>query len=122
MKIYLYLESDETEEVAEPIISAIGEWLKEGHSSAQLVNANIDKGADGTRSDWDIGLSIETNKKATFAKPLNFLYELAKTLKQEFVVGIHDETNGRYENVCYFGYEEGKPDLHEMASYLGLPK
>jgi len=120
MKIYLHLESDEIEEVADEVILAISEWLKEGKSSAQLVNANVENGAEGGRTGWDIGLTIETNKKAILAKPLNFLYELAQAEKQEFVVGIYDESNSSYENVCYFGYEEGKPDLHEVASYLGL--
>lgn len=122
MNIYLHLESDEIEEVAAPIIAEICEWLKGGHSAAQLVNARIEEGAEGTRSEWDIGLTIETNKKMIFAKPLSFLYELAKTHKQEFVVGIYDAAGSTYENICYFGYEEGKPDPHEVASYLGLPK
>jgi hypothetical protein len=125
MKIYLHLESDELDEneaCAETIIAAISEWLKEGKSSAQLVNANVEEGAEGGRTDWDIGLTIETSKKPILAKPLNFLYELAKKEQQEFVVGIYDEANSSYENVCYFGYEEGKPDLHEVASYLGISR
>ncbi|MCF6281368.1 MAG: hypothetical protein L3J28_04010 [Candidatus Polarisedimenticolaceae bacterium] len=122
MKIYLHLESDEIDEVAEAIITAISDWLKEGKSGAQLVNSNVDEGAEGGRSGWDIGLTIETSKKSILAKPLNFLYELAKKERQEFVVGIYDEAKASYENVCYFGYEEGKPDPYEVASYLGLPK
>ncbi len=125
MKIYLHLEVDEfdeDEQRAETLIAAISEWLKEGKSSAQLVNANAEEGAEGGRTDWDIGLAIETNKKMILAKPLNFLYEWAKKEQQEFVVGIYDEAGSSYENVCYFGYEEGKPDLHEVASYLGISR
>ncbi len=120
MKIYLHLEADEIEEAADATISAISKWLKEGKSSAQLVNTNVESGAERGRTNWDIGLTIETSKKAILAKPLNFLYELAKAEQQEFVVGIYDESHSSYENVCYFGYEEGKPDLHEVASYLGM--
>ncbi len=125
MKIYLHLEVDEfdeDEQRAETLITAISEWLKEGKSSAQLVNANVKGGAERGRTDWDIGLTIETRKKTILAKPLNFLYEWAKEEQQEFVVGIYDEANSSYENVCYFGYEEGKPDLHEVASYLGISR
>ncbi len=120
MKIYLHLEADEIEEVADATISAISKWLKEGKSSAQLVNTNVENGTERGRTNWDIGLTIETSKKTILAKPLNFLYELAKTEQQEFVVGIYDERHSSYENICYFGYEEGKPDLHEVASYLGM--
>ncbi len=125
MKIYLHLEADEldeNEDRAEILITAISEWLKEGKSAAQLVNANVEEGAERGRTDWDIGLIIETRKKTILAKPLNFLYELAQKEQQEFVVGIYDETHSSYENVCYFGYEEGRPDLHEVASYLGISR
>lgn len=122
MKIYLYLDSDDVDEisvVAELLVTDVNVWLKESQSIAVLVNAQDEP---GTRSDWDLGLTIDTNKKAVLAKPLSFLYGLAKTYKQEFVVGIHDEGNASYENICYFGHEEGKPDVAEVACYLGLSK
>jgi len=122
MKIFLLLDSHDTDEVAEPMSAAITEWLETSQSSSAFVNAQTNTGATGTRSDWDFGLTIDTNKKATLAKPLNFLYDQAKEHKQEFVVGLYDEDTASYEDICYFGYEEGKPDMFEIACYLGLPK
>ncbi len=121
MKIFLFLDSHDTDEVSEPMAAAITHWLEKSQSSAVLINAQASQGAEGTRSDWDFGMIIDTNKKATLAKPLNFLYDQAREHRQEFVVGLIDEATGRYEDICYFGYEEGKPDMFEFASYLGLP-
>ena len=51
--------------------------------------------------------------------PLSFLHGVAKDHKVDFVVGFFEE-NGDSEDVCYFGHEEGKPDIVEIANYLGL--
>jgi len=119
MKIYLYLDNDDAgavRDLAESMVAAMATWLIASRSSAALVDCH-----EGGRSGRDIGLTIDTNRRSTLAKPLDFLYELATAHQQEFVIGIVDE-QAVYEDICYFGFEEGKPDIHEVASYLGLPK
>ena len=52
--------------------------------------------------------------------PLKKLYAIATKQKIEFVVGIVDDKTGESEEVCYFGKQEGMPDVFEIANYLGL--
>jgi len=67
---------------------------------------------------WELGITLRLKSKAELKEPLNFLYGLAKQTKCEFVVGIHHAADK--EDICYFGHEEGRPDMHEVAMYLGL--
>lgn len=128
MKIYLYIDNEDLDEIAEPIEQAITEWLASGEVNAKwvrLVNLAPDSEEEPEQqrvNDWDLGLVMETNKKIYLKEPLNFLNGLAKEHEQEFVVGHFDDETGEPENVCYFGFEEGRPDLHEIGSYLGLEK
>mgnify|MGYP000094285535 CR=1 FL=1 len=114
MHIYLLIDGSDYSECREEIVAAIELWLTESRSSAVLIN-NLDDSEDL------LGLSIDTNRKLTFKKPLEFLDSLAQQHQQEFVVGLFDDQQQR-EDICYFGFEEGKPDLLEIASYLGLEK
>jgi len=113
MHIYFYLAGDDLEQSAEPIAEAIAQWLEGNETTAQLVNQQDDQ--------MLVGLTLETGKKAILKEPLNFLYDLAKVHKQEFVVGMLDEQGNR-EDVCYFGFEEGRPDINEIGEYLGLKR
>lgn len=123
MKIYLYIDGADLNEIGAPVAEAISDWLANTGSKAQLVNRGPEDGANQTRvGDWDLGLTIETGKKADLKAPLAFLYELARQQECDFVVGIYDAQTGQPENVCYFGHEEGRPDLFEIASYLGLKR
>ena len=128
MKIYLYLDSSDLDEIAEPIEQAITEFLASGEVNTKwvrLVNLISDTESEPEQArvgDWDLGLIVETNKKQYLKVPLNFLYKLAKKHEQEFVVGFFDDESGEPESVCYFGFEEGRPDMFEVASYLGLEK
>lgn len=58
--------------------------------------------------------------KFKLKEPLNFLYKIAKTHKCEFIIAMLDSESGDLEEVCYFGFEEGRPDLFEIANYLSL--
>lgn len=113
MHIYLVIDGSDYSECREDIVNAINDWLTESRSSAVLINSADDQEL--------LGLSIDTNRKLTFNKPLEFLYSIAQQHEQEFVVGLFDEQQQR-EDMCYFGFEEGKPDLLEIAAYLGLEK
>lgn len=114
MKIYMLAEHDELASIAEPISVAIATWLEENpNNNLSLVAPSDD--------DQQVGLNLETNKKMALKEPVNFLYFLAKQHKAEFVVGMVTE-GGERENVCFFGFEEGRPDVNEIAQYLGLKR
>jgi len=110
MHIYFLIDGSDCSESRDDIVSAMTGWLEESRSSAKLIN---DEGAE------QLGLSIETQRAKTLAKPLMFLYGLAREYEQEFVVGYVGEQDER-EDVCYFGFEEGKPEVDEIMMYLGL--
>jgi len=118
MDLHIYIDEsafDDTElnDIAEPVIDSISNWLGEEKKNIQLLN---DKGDD----DWKIGMGLKIKSKYKLKDPLNFLYGLAKTHKCEFVIAIVNTETNTSEDVCYFGYEEGQPDLFEIANYLEL--
>ena len=115
MHIYCLIESHDFNDDISPLISdiesAINDWLTESRSSAKLI-----KDLDAEL----FGLSIDTNKKLTLKKPIDQLNIIAQDFKIDFVVGLYK--GDEREDVCYFGFEEGKADLGEIANYLGMEK
>lgn len=115
MDIYCLIETDDfdTEVLpqAEAIETAINAWLVESRSCATLFK-DLDREL--------LGLRIETNKKATLKKPLDFLNTLTKPFSLNFVVGLFEQDER--EDICYFGVEEGRADIGEIANYLGIEK
>lgn len=125
MKIYLYIDNNELEEQAESIEQKVTEWLEANPGKSRWINRPaevVDKVKLQRVGDWDMGLVIETGKKADLKEPLSFLYAIAKDHELDFVVGTYHEETGDSENICYFGFEEGKPDLFEIANYLGMKR
>lgn len=118
MRIYLYVDANDLEAIAEPIAAAIEDWRPKDNDKLQLVNQP--PGENSESQQWRLGINIETKKKKALVKPVEFLYGIAKAHECEFVVGVFDDKTGEAEDVCYFGYEEGRPDVNEMANYLGL--
>lgn len=114
MKIFIHVDSPELEDVAEPVAAAIAAWVDDCGCTAQLVN---EPEAEGT--EHILGLRIDTSKKAVLKKALDFLYGIAREQSLDFAVGFIDKDGTAYK-VCYFGEEEGKPDINEIGSYLGL--
>lgn len=113
MNLYIYSVGDEIEEAAEPVADAIHEWLAANENiRATLVNQKQDQ-------DLLLGIDLEVNNKRHLKGPLKFLYSLANSHKLDFVIGIQQDSGDR-EDVCYFGFEEGRPDELEVANYLDL--
>lgn len=113
MHIYFFIDGSDFSEVHDNIVNDLSSWLTESRSSATLIN----EAAPDDDNHWLLGLCIDTNNKKTLKKPLDFLYTIAKIYKQEFVIGLFDKEKRR-EDICYFGDEEGKPDLNEVTNYL----
>lgn len=121
MELHVYvdnsdLELSRLEEITQPICNAMSDWINTQKLPAQLLSepSQLDAG------EGQLGLSIHVKSKYKLKEPLNFLYTLAKKYKCEFVISQVCPDSGAVEDVCYFGFEEGRPDLFEVANYLSL--
>ncbi|ABC30825.1 conserved hypothetical protein [Hahella chejuensis KCTC 2396] len=126
MLLYIYVDGTDLEDIAGDVSSAIESWVKESALDLTFVDnrqaepeASEDVDLDDP-SDWRIGVNLSIRNKKQLKEPLEGLYKIAKRLKCEFVIGIIDEKTGEQEDVCYFGFEEGQPDMFEVGNYLGI--
>ncbi len=123
MDIYIYIDGSDLDEIAGGISSSIEDWLSKSKTQAVLVN-QIHESDETMREedlpDWDLGIIIKINKGKKLKEPLNYLYGLAKEYKRDFVLGIITSDTQVKEDVCFFGNEEGKPDVNEISSYVGV--
>ncbi len=114
MKIYMFAEHDDLQDFSEQLNSSLEKWAAE----KTIFNSICRKEQLNTSRLIEIGLEFETNKSQKLKEPLNFLYGLAKQYECDFSVGIIEGQD--YSDVCFFGFEEGKPDMFEIACYLGF--
>ena len=128
MDLFIYLDGSTSEsaqyaKVSQPIGEAIAEWVEQNPKNVEQVDQrNTETDADTlTTSEFPaLGIHLTVKRKAELKAPLLFFYTLAKQHKQEFVLGTVDKKTGAAEEVCYFGFEEGKPDAFEVSNYIGL--
>lgn len=109
MRLSVYCESPEMDDFVEEASEAIDQWLKSATGTTELL-----------RTEQRLGLALDVKKSNHLKSPLKFLYDLAKKYKQEFVVAMLDESSNEWEEICFFGDEEGRPDAFEISCYLGL--
>lgn len=118
MKLYILLDGLADDEnpttVADKLQAAINLWL----ASEELEITPVDERPE-SKEDWQVGVQFQCQRKAALKAPLDFLFKWAKKAEREFVIGFYDKRSGEREDVCYFGFEEGKPDISEVAMYLG---
>lgn len=113
MKIFITVDAPDFDDVMAPMQAAMSSWVAQSSYNAQVLC---------DEDDDTLGLTIETGKKATLKSALDFLYDLAKAHELDFAVGFIEAETGTAHKVCYFGYEEGRPDIAEIGSYLGLKR
>jgi hypothetical protein len=113
MKIFFLLDG-EPSSVADQLMEAITVWVKSEETHVEI----IDKRPEDMAA-WELGIQLECKRRIHMKPSLDFLFKLAKKIEREFVIGLYDKRGAR-ENICYFGYEEGCPDIDEVAMYLGL--
>ncbi len=114
MDVYMLVVADEIEEVKAEVVETVSQALDDEKLRGELINECSSDAPD----EWRIGIQVSLNKKKFLQEPLNFLNSVAKQHKIDFVVGFIE--NGEAEDICYFGHHEGKPDLFEVGTYLGL--
>ena len=127
MKLHIYIDSSDIEpsrldEIHAPISEEIATWVSDKKTirSLTLIDPADSESSDKQENDSKLGICIELKSKHKLKDPLNFLYTLAKTYQCEFAIAIVDPDSNELEDVCYFGFEEGRPDLFEVANYLAL--
>ena len=120
MKIYIFVDGPEADDSAEPISQEITLWVEQREKKHPLITSVNKNDNDDALPTIVLGLELETTNKDDLKEPLNFLYRVAKNHQVEFVVGSIEQNSGKRTPICYFGHEEGRPDLFEIAHYVGL--
>ncbi len=127
MKIYMYAVSDDLDEIMVPVAGSIGQWLAQDDNKVEATLVNQPEAEV-------VGIHLQLKKTLHLKEPLNTLNRIAKQHKCDFVLGLLPDTNEGLdvnevpeaeedrEDICFFGYEEGKPDMFEVACYIGLEK
>ena len=113
MPIFLYLDDPADVDDLESLTGSLRAWAEPLPGISWVDNADHPR-----RGGHELGIEFEPRRAADLKAPLNFLYSLARRHGCDFVVGRRD--SDALEDVCYFGAEEGRPDMFEVASYLGL--
>lgn len=116
MKLYIYAESDELEKIRPTLHEAINQWLNDESTKVEATAINDDNG----ETPGPVGIHLQVKKPVHLKEPLNFLQRQAKSLKCDFVLGCWSDDDQDREDICFFGHEEGKPDMFEIACYIGL--
>jgi hypothetical protein len=117
------LELERLKEISPLILKSISDWISQQKLTIRLLSnptAGHDKEQKNDIAAEKLGIHIQVKSKFKLKDPLNFLYTIAKTYKCEFIIAMVDSDSGDLEEVCYFGNEEGRPDLFEIANYLSL--
>ena len=117
MKIFITIDNTDLDDIATEVEAAISAWVADCGCTAAAVNQ-----LDEDTGERVLGMRIDTSKKAMLKKALDYLYGLAKEFEQDFAVGFIDADSGAAHKVCYFGNEEGRPDISEIGSYLGMKR
>jgi len=117
MNLYVLLDHDEPQALADDLMAHINNWLRDSELDAKALDIRSENS-----NEWQLGVQFECQRKMVLKQPLDFLFKLAKKMECEFVIGCYDKASGNREDVCYFGYEEGRPDMDEVGIYLGLKR
>ncbi|CAA0121596.1 Uncharacterised protein [BD1-7 clade bacterium] len=121
MQIYIHFEGDDLIDVAADIHRDLTDWATEFPAIAVVGVKVVDDEADDSVVEFEqLGIRLDVNKREKLKDPLDFLYQVAKQYKVECVVGIIENDN--HEDICYFGHAEGKPDVFEVGTYIGLKR
>jgi hypothetical protein len=118
LNVYFFAEHDEIEDIADAIYKELGVWAEPKTTVTTVLRNDETDEQPKTKRETEVGYEISISKTQKLKDPLNFLNTVAKSHKCDFVVGMLEDD--KYQDVCYFGNEEGRPDMFEIAHYLGL--
>lgn len=112
--IYIYVDAPDDVKDFAATADAVRDWT-DGRDNVTWIHRT---GDDAQRGDLDAGIELNARRASDLKVPLNALYSIARQFRCDFVVGKRVESG--FEDVCYFGAEEGRPDMFEVATYLGI--
>lgn len=123
MQLYIYCDTSKLEDEdmtafishGKKVITKLEAFLLENDQLRGELHSDIDQ---EYAEDIKIGLDFHVKKPKQLEKPLNFFNDLSKEYKLDFVLGLF--TDGKPEDVCFFGFEEGKGDSFMISRYVGL--
>ncbi len=118
MDLYLFAEHDDLADYAADLNTEIEAWAEPKTIMTSIYRDIYSDSQPKSAREIEVGIELTTNKAQKLKEPLNFLYTLAKKYHCDFSVGIIGEA--KYQDVCFFGDEEGRPDMYEIANYLEL--
>lgn len=118
MNIYMFAEQDELDDIRSALAVELSQW-SEPKTTVTFVNRDADSAeTPNTKRSIELGIELTLSKVQKLKEPLNALYKMSKAHHCDFVVGIIEGES--YQDVCYFGDQEGRPDMFEIANYLGM--
>ncbi len=120
VKLYIHLISDEIETCAEEVAELIEQILAERDSENATPIQLVKSLPEDDYSQWQVGVECDVKRLRPLKLVFKQLDEIAQKTKQDFVIGCINQRTNKAEDVCYFGYHEGKADVLEIANYLNL--
>lgn len=118
MDLFIFAEHDELLDFANQLYDDIAKWAEPKTTITPIYRTDGTEALPVADREADVGIEFSITKPEKLKGTLNALQQMAKTYKCDFVVGVKEA--GNYQNVCYFGHEEGRPDLYEISAYLGF--
>jgi hypothetical protein len=123
MDLTFYIDSDDFDDIKQAALVQLLEWFEDNTRKIQLLVEP--SGLDLAQEDEiecieKLGLQLTISRKSQLKQPLQFLYDLALSLPCEIAFGAINPKKQISETICYFGAEEGKPDLVELGTYANL--
>ncbi|WP_320821898.1 hypothetical protein [Reinekea sp.] len=118
MHLYMLAEHDDLDDFAEALYQELLLWAQPKTTIQAVYRHDDGEQPSLSKRSIEVGLELTISKAQKLKDPLNQLYDFAKQHKCDFSVGIIEDN--QRSDVCFFGFEEGRPDMFEIANYLEL--
>ncbi|WP_273285946.1 hypothetical protein [Reinekea forsetii] len=118
MHLYMLAEQDDLDDFAEALFQELQIWAEPKTTIEAIYRHEEAEQASLSKRAIEVGIELTISKAQKLKEPLNQLYDFAKKYKCDFSVGIIEDD--KRSDVCFFGFEEGRPDMFEIANYLEL--
>ncbi len=116
MKVFFFVaepQDDSTTQDTQKIAEQLQAWVGEDNPHAVFIHKEA-----GEQGDARLGVEMKIKLPKQLNAPLDAFYKITHECNCDFVVGFIDGDD--YEEVCFFGKEEGKPDPFAIGCYLGF--
>ena len=121
--IYIYVDGSDLDDIAGPITEELDAWVNKNGFEINVVNHRHEKTSELKPNElpyWDLGVNLKPDNSLQFEKALQFLNDIAHKYKRDFALGYYSESSGISEDIDYFGYESGNPNIVEIKQSLSI--